>query len=458
MALCLLCISGGLYAQQYTVYKIDSFITQVRNNHPIAKQAGIITEKAKAALLSARGVYDPMLQSEADNKRFGGTPYYRYQHHSIKMFTPLGIDVKAGIENNSGVNKNTELTTGPASYIGIEIPLGKNLLLDSRRAVLQQAKILQQSAEQERILATNNILFSAYNAYYEWCAAYQLYNVYLGFTNAVSQRMQLVRVSYLQGDRSLADTIEAYTQYQNYALLTQQALQLKQDTYLELNKYLWNNNNEGYMLDQSYIPDTLLLNRKRTLIDIENILDNIVNVHPEIRYYNYKLQDLTIEKRLKYQSLLPTVNLSANALSKNYFSGDVFQVGNYSNNYKLGFQLKVPVLLRQGRGDYQQAKLKIQETQLVLNEKIWNIKNKIRQGYNKTVQLNNQLEQALAIQKNYLFLLKNEELRFTQGESSLFLINSRENKLLEIQEKIIELKFKYITSIIGIDLASGVLR
>jgi hypothetical protein len=45
--------------------------------------------------------------------------------------------------------------------------------------------------------------------------------------------------------------------------------------------------------------------------------------------------------------------------------------------------------------------------------------------------------------KAYDFLLRNEELKFLQGESSLFLINARQNKTLEMQQKIIELQVKY---------------
>ena len=40
--------------------------------------------------------------------------------------------------------------------------------------------------------------------------------------------------------------------------------------------------------------------------------------------------------------------------------------------------------------------------------------------------------------------IKAEEIKFSNGESSLFLINSRENKLLETQEKFLELKAKTI--------------
>ena len=46
--------------------------------------------------------------------------------------------------------------------------------------------------------------------------------------------------------------------------------------------------------------------------------------------------------------------------------------------------------------------------------------------------------------ENYKRLLKAEEIKFSNGESSLFLINSRENKLLETQEKFLELKAKTI--------------
>ena len=48
--------------------------------------------------------------------------------------------------------------------------------------------------------------------------------------------------------------------------------------------------------------------------------------------------------------------------------------------------------------------------------------------------------------KNYQKLLKGEEIRFSSGESSLFLINARENKLIEAREKNLELKAKFLKS------------
>ena len=62
------------------------------------------------------------------------------------------------------------------------------------------------------------------------------------------------------------------------------------------------------------------------------------------------------------------------------------------------------------------------------------------ENYNEQISL---AEQNL---NNYEKLLKAEEIRFENGESSIFLINSRENKKIDAQEKLINLKAKVIKS------------
>ena len=48
--------------------------------------------------------------------------------------------------------------------------------------------------------------------------------------------------------------------------------------------------------------------------------------------------------------------------------------------------------------------------------------------------------------QNYRKLLYAEETRYSNGESSLFLINSRENKVIEAQEKFISIRTKFLKS------------
>ena len=48
----------------------------VRAFHPIAKQASIQVQQAKAKLLAARGGFDPVLSQRLAEKTFDGTAYY----------------------------------------------------------------------------------------------------------------------------------------------------------------------------------------------------------------------------------------------------------------------------------------------------------------------------------------------------------------------------------------------
>jgi len=48
--------------------------------------------------------------------------------------------------------------------------------------------------------------------------------------------------------------------------------------------------------------------------------------------------------------------------------------------------------------------------------------------------------------QNYSALLEAEKTKFSIGESSVFLLNSRENKLFEAQEKLLETRSKTAVS------------
>ncbi len=103
--------------------------------------------------------------------------------------------------------------------------------------------------------------------------------------------------------------------------------------------------------------------------------------NPVIKTYEFKLNSLEIERRLKFQSLLPSLNLSANLLNRDYYALKGFDAALLQNNYKWGIEFKLPLFLREGRGDYRKAQLNIIETDLELASKRWQIENKIRSYY-----------------------------------------------------------------------------
>ena len=103
-------------------------------------------------------------------------------------------------------------------------------------------------------------------------------------------------------------------------------------------------------------------------------------------------------------------------------------------------------------------KLKLEENNLYFKQKIVETENKIRDYYNRVTILQTQIATANSALLNYNSLLKNELLRFNNGESSLFLVNSRENKVLEIKQKIIELQIKLLKANYTLNWTCGLLN
>lgn len=430
----------------------------VKRYHPVALQAGILVEQAKADLVSARGQFDPVFENEAAQKTFEGTAYYSYNRPEISIPTWFGIEVKAGLEYLSGNRTDPVDTKGESSYLGISIPLAKNLLMDKRRAALQSAKIFRQASVAERRNMLNQLMLDALKSYWSWVKEYQLYQVMNEAVAINENRFRWVRSAYQLGDRAAIDTTEVLAQWQQFELLRSQAWLNFQNAGLELSVYLWTAGAQPYELPSNIIPQEPL--REISVMNqpvpvLNELLSAAVSNHPELRLYQYKLQALNIERKLKFQELLPVVNFRYNQLGRGY---DVWKTATspyFENNYRYGLSIAVPLRLSQGRGEYKKARLKINYAELELEQKKRQVENKVRSYFNELLALKEQVKWQEQSWRNYLQLQRAEELRFRSGESSLFLVNARETKALEALQKLLELKAKYFVSENTVRWAAG---
>jgi outer membrane protein TolC len=184
-------------------------------------------------------------------------------------------------------------------------------------------------------------------------------------------------------------------------------------------------------------------------------MDQAMKNHPELQMYTLKISALQVDKRLKFQGLLPKIDLQYNQLALNqatFFSAPLFE-----NNFLYGLKLEIPLRFSEGRAEYQKAKLKIQDESLNQDQKKRSIEIKIKSYYNELTALRKQILTQEATNKNLFALVKAEESRFFNGESSLFLINSRENKALEAMEKLIDLKTKFAKTVYALQGSAGLL-
>ena len=92
------------------------------------------------------------------------------------------------------------------------------------------------------------------------------------------------------------------------------------------------------------------------------------------------------------------------------------------------------------------AKLKLQDINYEITSSSLAIRNKITAVKTEIVSLNDQQKIVHNIVQDYTVLLNGEERKFFLGESSLFLINSREQSLITSQLKENEITVKRLSA------------
>lgn len=453
-----------LWAQSDTlplrILSEQDFLNILRAYHPVVRQADYSVERAEAGVTVTRGGFDPMLNSSYSRKRFGGDLYYSYYNPELVIPTWYGIEVYAGLENVAGTRVNDESSLGRNSYLGISVPLLKDLVMDRRRAALQQARAFQKQSVAERNVVVNDLLFDAIGVYWNWVKEYQVYRILTDAVIVNESRIRFVKIEFQQGNRPAIDTVEALTQLQQFQLMQNEAWLRFRNTGLQLSAFLWQDNEEPYVLPEFVVPDSLWSTRIMQLQVpiLEDMLLQARTAHPKLQTYTYKLDWLAIEQKLKFQSMLPKFDVKANLLNKGYNVFNKVDGAFLENNYRFGFDFSLPLRIAEGRGGYRQAKIKVAETNLEAKFQLQQIENKVKSYYNEVFALQQQIRIGENSLKNYQRLLSGEQVRFQIGESTLFLLNNRESKTLEALQKLVELQTKYYKSRAGLLWAAGQIR
>lgn len=435
------------------VFTQQEFFDVIRAYHPVARQAQLQVAIARAEITASRGAFDPFVSSDIGLKEFKGIEYYNYRNHQLTIPTWFGIDFNAGLENLQGARTNPEDTRGQSSYVGVSVPLAKGLLIDERRAVLQQARIFQRSSLEEQRIMVNDLLYDAAKAYWDWWEQHETFKLFQAAYENADQRFRLIKTAYVIGERPAVDTLEALTQLQSFRVQRAQVLQELQNARLQLSVFLWQQEGQPYDLPANIAPVTP---DNPTLADVEALERGVVN-HPILRQYQFKLDALQIDRRLKLQYLLPYVTFKYNQLVSGHGITDAFKEPLFQNNFRYGLSFAMPLRVSEGRGLYRQARLKIESTEWERLNKQAQLQTKVRQSRNDWEQLILQVSLQRTAVDQYAALQRAEELRFFNGESSLFLINAREIKTLESRQKLIELQSKQQKAAVGIRWAAGVL-
>lgn len=450
----LLALNIKVYGQPRTLSR-DEFIKLVKNYHPTVRLAYINIDKSNANIQMARGAFDPSVSFAVRDKELKNTLYYSYFNSEIALPTWYGVDLKAGVDKVDGARVDPETTVGDVSYVGVKFSLS-SLLYDKRRAALQQAYLYQEMSESEQKLAINNVLFDGLIAYWQWVKEYELLQIVTSQIEKTKDRLQMVKGEVEQGARPAIDTVEAYAQYMTLLQQQNNAEQLVKNAKLELSAFLWLEDGVPYELPGNIVPENNELNAQAlSAADIGAILPN-TQTHPKLKIMDMKMDMLELDRKLKIQNLIPKLSVNAAMLDYNSLSKSSFKVAPV-DNYKFTVDVNIPLLMREARGSLKVANLKIKELTTERTYLQTQLNVKAHSYYNEYMSLKEQIKNYDEVQAAYTTLYNGEVMRFKSGESTLFLVNSRELKLMEALQKMVELKAKQQKAYTGILHAAGML-
>ncbi len=442
---CLFLYSGTCAQDSTTVLTFDEFMQIVKKHHPISFQSQLLDELVEGNERMAKGGFDPKLEGDWIHKSFDDKNYYSIFSGAVKIPTWFGIELKAGYDNNRGsfLNESDIIPNSGLWNAGISVPLGKGFIIDQRRAALKKAELFALSSVQEQRLILNQLFYDASSTYLQWQVNERKLEIAQEGLNLATNKFVGTRKSFEQGDKPAIDTLESFIAIQSRTQTLIQAQQNLENSRIAIENFLWMNGSTPLELEDSAqatpFSNKLLSEPVQQVFPIQN---ELIKNHPTLIQYDLKIKDLEIDRKLQAEDIKPEIRLDYNPLINTEMNS---LAGNLDiNNYKLGATATYSILQRKARGKVQMTDVKIKDTAYDLEQKKQALKIKLRTYQNNILNTSNQIIIVDNNFENYARMLLAENQKLVAGESSIFLVNSREQKYLDAAYKVLSVNSKLI--------------
>lgn len=456
LLLLLLFLAFKKQGQEKILFNYENFIANILKNNPVSLVSENTGAYGRLKYLAARGNYDPMISGTIQQKQLNNVHYYTAVQGEVKQPLFTSQYLKLGYEYGQGSFIDPERYTSSSyglPYVGIEVGLLQGMLFDKRRAEVLSAKHQVNYYEAERKILINELLYESSIAYFDWLFSKRQYNLFNYFYSLAQQRFDAAVELAKYGERPAIDTLEADILLQS-RLLDMRAAEIENTKqFAQITSFNWNSATEAGRLNKELlITDSLeaYFDRIKEKTAAQYVAD--VQSNPLLQQYQAKKNILEVNQKLKRELIKPKLDVNYNFLSYNTGS---LNPDFRSNNYKWGASLSFPLLLRTSRNEYKMASLSTQNTSLELGNKTNELRIKQELLKQNIRILSEQLQNADKTARFSKQLLEAEKLKFENGESSLFMLNTRENKWLESELKLAEYKLKFIKTLLNMIYLNG---
>jgi outer membrane protein TolC len=434
LALCIFVIPfNQALSQDESTLTYSEYLKIVLEEHPIIKTAELNTDFGEASMLYANGLLDPLISASWKQKDFDKKLYYQMYDGKLDIPTRYGVSLLAGYDNTDGqfLNPQNFLQPDGLFFVGLEVDLLQGLLVNERSATLDKAEIISRMSENQRQLEVLELLYQAIENYFDWQMYYEIDKT-LDSNRILSQTyLNITKLSFENGEKTAMDTLEAFLQYQDVIAMRQKNQIKLLKSRLKIENFLWLDD-EPVNLREEITPENI---NTELATNVED-LDVVVSSHPKLLTLNNKREMLEVEQSLKSQKLLPKLKAKYNPLL-GVNDNPVNEIAS-ANNFTFGIGFSMPLLFRSARGDVELAEIKLKEIDFKIENEYQQLRNKINASWAKQSLLFQQTDLLQRNVEGYRALLDGERIKFDLGESTVFLVNKRQEKYIDSQIKLIK--------------------
>ncbi|AWN73089.1 TolC family protein [Legionella anisa] len=424
----LFCFSGAYASEKTQKLSLMSVLQSIDMHYPQIKIARLEVAKASGAFINAKGQFDPLLEASTRSQPAGG---YINNYGDTQLTIPTlynGVKLFAGYRNGEGnwpsYYQNYLTNSGGEYRAGLSLPLLRDRLIDKdRTGILSSAQLMLMKVHDAEAVKIK-IYQEAVKAYWQWVEAGLQLNIFKQLLDLAQKRQHAIEQQANQGDLPRLAISENLQQIIQREQLLNQGQMIFEQAGVNLSLYFRDPKGRPLVPPERSLP--ALISTSSTIAGTQALLRE----HPGIKKLGHFANMMKLKRNQARNELLPQLDATAYTFKQNGAGGDPLLIPQAA---MVGVSFKFPLFQRQAKGNLIQAESELRQVRVekrFLYEQLNNEFTNILIGINRSRQQVRLLKKELALAQK---VQQGEIKKFYQGDSTLFLVNQREQMTTQVQ-------------------------
>jgi outer membrane protein TolC len=431
-------MSSACFSQQVNYLKLDDVLRSVNHCYPKIKITRLEINKAQGEYISALGKFDPSLSLDSASQPIGG---YINNYGDTELNIPTyynGVKLFGGYRNGQGnwpiYDQNSLTNSGGEYRAGLALPLLRDRLIDKERTGLLTKRESILMKQQDASAIKIKIYQETIKAYWQWVQAGLQVKAFQQLLSLAKTRQKAIVQQANQGDLPKLTITENLQQIVQREQLLNQGNMIFEQAAINLSLYYRDQNGNPKAPRESELPPDVLEHRAH-LAEAQLQLKQ----HPVLKKIQNYSNIIKLKQNLAQNELLPNLDVKAYTFKQNGSGGYPLLIPQAA---MIGVSFKFPIFQREAKGKLISA---LNELQQITTEKKFlfdQLKNEltnlfigIKMYHQQVILLKKELNLATKVQNG-------ETKKFYEGDSTLFLVNQREQTTAQVRLNCINAKIK----------------